>query len=264
MHVRMVACYTGMTTLIWTTASFVEKLGTSRLGSEILTAIRPHMQFLEPRNVRLDLCTNGFVPHGQYWHTYSCWPVILTPYNLPPRMCMSYEYMFLTMKLEEVPVQEPLRESSSFHFLSGERHLQCSGIESLEEKRSKLLETSNRTHGQLVESLLGCFGDGGYKDATLDPIQVPVAAEGGAGTRTHSSASSSRASTSDEVALWAGISATTCSRIAVGFIHWMAPNNVGDKSSEEVSEDMLRRGVSTGPLQGVLVLVPEGLEQTLH
>ncbi|KAL0308123.1 UNVERIFIED_CONTAM: hypothetical protein Scaly_2960100 [Sesamum calycinum] len=50
-----------------------------------------------PRNVRLDLCTNGFVPHGQYWHTYSCWPVILTPYNLPPRMCMSYEYMFLTM-----------------------------------------------------------------------------------------------------------------------------------------------------------------------
>ncbi|KAL0293672.1 UNVERIFIED_CONTAM: hypothetical protein Scaly_3137000 [Sesamum calycinum] len=51
----------------------------------------------EPRNVRLDLCTNGFVPHGQYWHTYSCWPVILTPYNLPPRMCMSYEYMFLTM-----------------------------------------------------------------------------------------------------------------------------------------------------------------------
>ncbi|KAL0297970.1 UNVERIFIED_CONTAM: hypothetical protein Sangu_3168700 [Sesamum angustifolium] len=26
----------------------------------------------EPRNVRLDLCTNGFVPQGQYWHMYSC------------------------------------------------------------------------------------------------------------------------------------------------------------------------------------------------
>ncbi|KAL0448023.1 UNVERIFIED_CONTAM: hypothetical protein Slati_1930200 [Sesamum latifolium] len=29
--------------------------------------------------------------------TYSCWPVILTPYNLPLGMCMSSEYMILTM-----------------------------------------------------------------------------------------------------------------------------------------------------------------------
>ncbi|KAL0440452.1 UNVERIFIED_CONTAM: hypothetical protein Slati_2528200 [Sesamum latifolium] len=45
----------------------------------------------------LGLCTNGFAPHRQYGHTYSCWPVILTPYNLPWGMCMSSEYMFLTM-----------------------------------------------------------------------------------------------------------------------------------------------------------------------
>ncbi|KAL0434382.1 UNVERIFIED_CONTAM: hypothetical protein Slati_2772500 [Sesamum latifolium] len=52
---------------------------------------------VEPRNVRLALCTDGFAPHGQYGHTYSCWSVILTPYNFSPRMCMKPEYMFLTM-----------------------------------------------------------------------------------------------------------------------------------------------------------------------
>ncbi|KAL0406115.1 UNVERIFIED_CONTAM: hypothetical protein Slati_3925400 [Sesamum latifolium] len=50
----------------------------------------------EPCNVRLGLCTDGFAPHGQYSHTYSCWHYH-TPYNLPPGMCMSFEYIFLTM-----------------------------------------------------------------------------------------------------------------------------------------------------------------------
>ncbi|CAH9142220.1 unnamed protein product [Cuscuta epithymum] len=51
----------------------------------------------EARNVRLGLCTDGFAPHGQYGKNYSCWPVILTPYNLPPGMCMKSPYMFLTL-----------------------------------------------------------------------------------------------------------------------------------------------------------------------
>ncbi|KAL0445737.1 UNVERIFIED_CONTAM: hypothetical protein Slati_1701600 [Sesamum latifolium] len=59
---------------------------------------RTHPNFaVELRNVRSRLCTDGFAPHGQYGRTYSCWPVILTPYTLPPGMCMSSEYMFLTM-----------------------------------------------------------------------------------------------------------------------------------------------------------------------
>ncbi|KAL0406319.1 UNVERIFIED_CONTAM: hypothetical protein Slati_3945800 [Sesamum latifolium] len=138
-----------------TTASFVEKLGTSRPESEILTARRPRMPFLgtcclliacrgcmlqkrlpskrrgmptirrgrdpcairlmqryghfltyhdfeaEPRNVRLSLWTDGFAPIGQYGRTYSCLPVILTPYNLPSGMYMSSEYMFLTMVIPD-------------------------------------------------------------------------------------------------------------------------------------------------------------------
>ncbi|KAK4389873.1 hypothetical protein Sango_2324300 [Sesamum angolense] len=51
----------------------------------------------EPRNVRMGLCTEDFMTHGQYDCTYSCWPVIITPYNLSPGMCISFEYIFLTM-----------------------------------------------------------------------------------------------------------------------------------------------------------------------
>ncbi|KAL0367339.1 UNVERIFIED_CONTAM: hypothetical protein Sradi_3624000 [Sesamum radiatum] len=51
----------------------------------------------ETGNVRLGHCIDGFAPHRQYGQTYSCWPVIITPYNLPPGMCMNSEYMFLTM-----------------------------------------------------------------------------------------------------------------------------------------------------------------------
>ncbi|KAL0367356.1 UNVERIFIED_CONTAM: hypothetical protein Sradi_3625700 [Sesamum radiatum] len=52
---------------------------------------------VEPRNVRLSLYTDGFAPYGQYGHTYCCWLVILTPYNLPSGMCLSSDYMFLTI-----------------------------------------------------------------------------------------------------------------------------------------------------------------------
>ncbi|XP_047333830.1 uncharacterized protein LOC124937589 isoform X1 [Impatiens glandulifera] len=52
---------------------------------------------LEHRNVRLGLCSDGFAPFGQYGKAYSCWPVILTPYNLPPGMCMKSPYMFISL-----------------------------------------------------------------------------------------------------------------------------------------------------------------------
>ncbi|XP_065874236.1 uncharacterized protein [Euphorbia lathyris] len=50
----------------------------------------------ESRNVRLGLCTDGFQPFGQSGKQYSSWPIIVTPYNLPPWMCMKDKYMFLT------------------------------------------------------------------------------------------------------------------------------------------------------------------------
>ena len=51
----------------------------------------------EPRNVRLGLCTDGFSPFGQYGQTYSCWPVLVTPYNLPPWMCKKRQFMFISL-----------------------------------------------------------------------------------------------------------------------------------------------------------------------
>ncbi|WVZ21047.1 hypothetical protein V8G54_008369 [Vigna mungo] len=57
---------------------------------------------IEPRNVRLGLCSDGFNPYVQASNIpYSCWPVIVTPYNLPPEICMSKPYMFLTCLIPE-------------------------------------------------------------------------------------------------------------------------------------------------------------------
>ncbi|WMV32547.1 hypothetical protein MTR67_025932 [Solanum verrucosum] len=47
----------------------------------------------EPRNVRLGLCSDGFTPFSNNVSPYSCWLVFLTPYNLPPEMCMTSPYI---------------------------------------------------------------------------------------------------------------------------------------------------------------------------
>ena len=50
----------------------------------------------DSRNVRLLLCSDGFTPYIQALaKPYSCWPIIVTPYNLPLEMCMTKSYMYL-------------------------------------------------------------------------------------------------------------------------------------------------------------------------
>jgi len=51
----------------------------------------------ERRNVYLGLSTDGFNPFGSHGRQYSLWPVIVTPYNLPPSLCMKREFLFLTI-----------------------------------------------------------------------------------------------------------------------------------------------------------------------
>ncbi|CAH9080101.1 unnamed protein product [Cuscuta epithymum] len=59
---------------------------------------RCHPQFaMEPRNVRLGLCSDGFAPYGQFGSKFSCWPIMLTPYNLPPDMCLKSHFIFLSL-----------------------------------------------------------------------------------------------------------------------------------------------------------------------
>nr|XP_025882612.1 uncharacterized protein LOC107281707 [Oryza sativa Japonica Group] len=42
----------------------------------------------DSRNIRFGLATDGFNPYGMLSSTYSCWPVVLVIYNLPPWLCM--------------------------------------------------------------------------------------------------------------------------------------------------------------------------------
>ena len=57
-----------------------------------------HPEFAsDPRNVRLGLATDGFNPFGNLSTSYSIWPVVLIPYNLPPWMYMKHSSFLLSM-----------------------------------------------------------------------------------------------------------------------------------------------------------------------
>jgi len=51
----------------------------------------------ELMNVYLGLSTDGFNPFGKHGRQYSLWPVIVTPYNFSPSLCMKREFIFLTI-----------------------------------------------------------------------------------------------------------------------------------------------------------------------
>ncbi|XP_012847795.1 PREDICTED: uncharacterized protein LOC105967723 [Erythranthe guttata] len=51
----------------------------------------------DPRNVRLGLATDGFNPFGNMNNSYSIWPMILVPYNLPPWLCMKEPYFIMSL-----------------------------------------------------------------------------------------------------------------------------------------------------------------------
>ncbi|KAH7864273.1 hypothetical protein Vadar_027678 [Vaccinium darrowii] len=51
----------------------------------------------DPRNVRLGLASDGFNPFGNMSTSYSEWPVILVPFNLPPWKCMKDPFFMLSL-----------------------------------------------------------------------------------------------------------------------------------------------------------------------
>lgn len=52
---------------------------------------------VDPRNLRFGLATDGFNPFKNLSSQYSCWPVVLVIYNLPPSICMSQQNLLLTL-----------------------------------------------------------------------------------------------------------------------------------------------------------------------
>ena len=51
----------------------------------------------EPRNVRLGLASDGFNPFGTMSVSYSMWPVVLIPYNMPPWRSMADGSLMMTL-----------------------------------------------------------------------------------------------------------------------------------------------------------------------
>ncbi|XP_073133957.1 uncharacterized protein [Henckelia pumila] len=51
----------------------------------------------DSRNLRLAISADGINTHGMMSSTYSCWPVLMITYNLPPWLCMKRKFMMLTM-----------------------------------------------------------------------------------------------------------------------------------------------------------------------
>ena len=49
----------------------------------------------EQRNIRLGLFSDECTPHSVSATPYSWLPVFVTPYNLPPEICMTSPYIFL-------------------------------------------------------------------------------------------------------------------------------------------------------------------------
>jgi hypothetical protein len=64
-----------------------------------------NLKFLHQDVVMMHILTKEFMEDYLCWYThkelfvapYSCWPVILTVYNMPPWMCMRLEFMFLSI-----------------------------------------------------------------------------------------------------------------------------------------------------------------------
>jgi hypothetical protein len=51
----------------------------------------------DTRNDRIGLVIDGFTPFSDNATSYSCWSMFAIPYNIPPSLCMKYEFMFLCL-----------------------------------------------------------------------------------------------------------------------------------------------------------------------
>jgi hypothetical protein len=51
----------------------------------------------DERNVRFGLATYDFDSFSTNSAPSSCWLIFVVPYNLPPSLCMKFEFMFLCL-----------------------------------------------------------------------------------------------------------------------------------------------------------------------
>jgi hypothetical protein len=82
----------------------------------------------DPRSVRLGLLTYSFQPHSTDSSLYSCWPVFIMPYNLPPNKCLKQGFIFLTLLIPGP--KEPEKQMNIFlrPFIKELKEL-CQGVD---------------------------------------------------------------------------------------------------------------------------------------
>jgi hypothetical protein len=66
----------------------------------------------DPRSVCLGLSIDGFQPHNTDSHQYSCWPVFVMSYNLPPNKCLKEGFIFLALVIPGP--KEPKKQMNIF------------------------------------------------------------------------------------------------------------------------------------------------------
>jgi hypothetical protein len=66
----------------------------------------------DPRSVHLGLSMDGFQSYSSDSTAYSCWPVFMMPYNLPPNKCLKEGFIFLTLVI--LGPKEPRKQMNIF------------------------------------------------------------------------------------------------------------------------------------------------------
>jgi hypothetical protein len=61
----------------------------------------------DARNVCFGLPTDGFDPFSTNSAPNSCWPVFAVSYNLPPSLCMKYEFVILCLIVPDPEAPSP-------------------------------------------------------------------------------------------------------------------------------------------------------------
>jgi hypothetical protein len=65
-----------------------------------------------PRSVRFGLSMGCFQPYNCDSTPYSCWPVFVMPYNLPPNKCLKEWFIFLVLVISGL--KEPKKQMNIF------------------------------------------------------------------------------------------------------------------------------------------------------
>ncbi|XP_070051394.1 uncharacterized protein [Nicotiana tomentosiformis] len=105
----------------------------------------------EPRNVRLGLASDGFQPFRNSKTSYSIWPVVLIPYNLPPWLCMKQQNFIMSML---IPVPDSPGDTIDIYLQP-----LIEELNELWEIGSETFDASTRQNFKLHTSLLWTIND---------------------------------------------------------------------------------------------------------